>query len=127
MNTILLSGTIMLLLVYFLAGLKKIKYFGMTASGLKEKLPMLKKLPLVFFKFLIFCTISIELAGPLMILFGQLYSTFEIYSQISIIALIVFTLIASFIYHFPSIKKEQTNFLKNLGLIGGLLVLYNNF
>lgn len=127
MNTILLSGTIMLLLLYFLAGLKKIKYFTMTATNLKTKMSYLKQLPMVFFKFLIFCAISIELAGPLMIVFGQLYSSFQIYSQISIIALIVFTAIASLIYHFPTIKREQTNFLKNLGLIGGLLVLYNNF
>lgn len=127
MNSILITGSVLLLLVYFLAGLKKIKYFTMTATNLKTKMSYLKQLPLVFFKFLTFSAIGIELVAPIFIMIGQLYSSFQIYSQLSIIALIVFTVIATLIYHFPTVQKEQTNFLKNLGLIGGLLVLYNNF
>lgn len=49
----------------------------------------------------------------------------EKYSKFAVLGLIIFTTIATILYHNPLIDKSQfNNMLKNIAIIGGLLLLY---
>ncbi|ARF12160.1 hypothetical protein Klosneuvirus_3_295 [Klosneuvirus KNV1] len=54
-----------------------------------------------------------------------LLSKNEQYTKISVICLIIFTTIATILFHNPFTDKSQfNNMLKNVAVIGGLLLLY---
>lgn len=62
----------------------------------------------------------IKILSPPMIIFGN-----NITKNIGILSLIIFTLLATIFFHNPYTNPDQlTNFLKNLSIIGGLLLLF---
>lgn len=63
---------------------------------------------------LLFLVILVEVLGSLMLIVG--FKT-----RIAALTLAIFTLLAALIYHMP---VTSTDFLKNLSITGGLLVLY---
>ena len=65
---------------------------------------------------LLFLVILVEVLGSLALIAG-----FQ--TKATALTLAVFTLLAAFIYHMP---LTSTDFLKNLSITGGLLVLYAN-
>ena len=71
----------------------------------------------------------LEIAAPLII---ALYSynanpKLYIYAKLSILGLIIFTILATLIYHFPPIGSNYYSFMSNLSTLGGLLLLYQHF
>lgn len=119
-------GIFSILLIYILAGFKKIFSFQDNVTSLKTR-NIFRQLPYIFSSFGIFGTILIEIVAPLIILFSLFYfsSITKSLVNISITSIIVFTLLASFLYHPPTNPNERINFLKNIGLIGGLILMYD--
>ena len=82
------------------------------------------QLPLVLSKFIIIGVILLEIIAPFIISLSAFTSIKKIYTQLAIIGLIVFTILATLIYHFPPYAANYYSFMSNLSTIGGLMVLY---
>tara|TARA_B100000902_G_scaffold397358_1_gene460926 strand:- start:6569 stop:6946 length:378 start_codon:yes stop_codon:yes gene_type:complete len=120
---LLLIGKILLLLIFFLSGISKIKNFKGTVSGFKNVF-FPKKLPNFIYNLIIFLVIVLEILGPIIIIYNsQTYNLPEL-SYYSSISLAIFTLLATYLYHNPMTQKGQFYyFMKNVSIIGGLLIL----
>ncbi|NUZ07108.1 DoxX family protein [Schlegelella sp. ID0723] len=114
-DTLALVGRILLVAMFVMSGFGKIGGFDGTAGYIASKgLPMPQVAALV--------AIVVEVGAGLAIVFG-------LFTRTSALALAVFTLVASLFFHnFWAMPAEQQMiqklmFLKNIAVIGGLLVL----
>ena len=125
MKDILLNiGVILLNLLFVLSVYSKVTRFKTTSKGFQGIVKTkLFELPIIFCYLAIIVAIIIELICPIIIQIGVLYPKYKKYSLISTIILIIFTVIATYLYHFPPYKEQYYAFIKNVSIIGGLLVL----
>ena len=114
-NPLALAGRILLALMFVLAGFSKIAGFAGTVGYMHSKgMPAAELLAAL--------TIVLEIGGGLALMFGFM-------TRWAALALAAFTLLASLIFHnfwaVPEAQKMVQNlmFMKNLSVIGGLLVL----
>ncbi len=114
-NTTVLVGRILLGLLFVLSGFSKIAGFDGTVSYIASKgLPM----PTIVAAL----TVLIELGGGLALVVG-------FYTRQAALTLAVFTLLAGVIFHnfwaadAASNMMQQINFMKNLSIAGGMLIL----
>ena len=114
-NPLALAGRILLALMFVLAGFSKIAGFAGTVGYMQSKgMPAAELLAGL--------TIALEIGGGLALMFGFM-------TRWAALALAAFTLLASLIFHnfwgVPEAQKMVQNlmFMKNLSVIGGLLVL----
>jgi uncharacterized membrane protein YphA (DoxX/SURF4 family) len=122
-NNILLSfSSVLLTLLFFLSGFHKISDFANVTKGLMKK----TNLPLPLAKISIVLVILLEIIAPFIITVYSYTSANNLkqYTKISILALIAFTILATFIYHFPPYASNYYSFMSNLSTIGGLIILY---
>jgi len=124
MDLILIS-TIYITLLFFISGFHKIKDFMNVVKGFMNK----TKLPLLLAKLIISGVILLEIVAPLII---ALYSynanpKLYTYTKLSLLGLIVFTILATLLYHFPPFGSNYYSFMSNLSTLGGLLLLYQHF
>jgi len=124
MDLILIS-TIYITLLFFISGFHKIKDFMNVVKGFMSK----TALPLLLAKLIISVVILLEIAAPLII---ALYSynanpKLYTYTKLSLLGLIVFTILATLLYHFPPFGTNYYSFMSNLSTLGGLLLLYQHF
>lgn len=124
MNLILIS-TIYITLLFFLSGFHKIKDFISVTKGFMKK----TKLPLTLSKIIISGVILLEIIAPLIISLYSYNSNPKLYAytKLSLLGLILFTILATFLYHFPPFGSNYYSFMSNLSTLGGLLLLYNHF
>jgi len=115
-DAVVLVGRILLGLIFVLAGFGKIGGFDGTVGYIASKgLPMPQVVAAL--------TILVELAGGLALVFG-------LFTRWAALGLAVFTLLAAVIFHnFWAVPEAQmvmqrTHFLKNLSIVGGMLVLF---
>lgn len=118
-----LIAAILLLFIFVVAGVGKISNFTSTSIGMKN-MTNLKFLPDIFFKLAIFMAILIEIVAPLIIVGNVFNLTSNKLAKYSIISLIVFTIFATLIYHFPTNPGQKNPFMKNVAIIGGLVAYY---
>jgi putative oxidoreductase len=114
-DTTVLVGRILLGLLFVLSGFSKIAGFDGTVGYIAAKgLPMPTLVAAL--------TILIELGGGLALVVG-------FYTRQAALTLAVFTLLTGFIFHnfwaadAASKMMQQINFMKNLSITGGMLVL----
>jgi uncharacterized membrane protein YphA (DoxX/SURF4 family) len=124
MDLILIS-TIYITLLFFISGFDKIKDFMKVVKGFMNK----TKLPLLLSKIIISVVILLEIVAPFII---ALYSynanpKLYTYTKLSLLGLILFTILATLIYHFPPTGSNYYSFMSNLSTLGGLLLLYQHF
>lgn len=124
MKSLSILGIFLLLFIYFLSGLNKISSVLNLSKGLKSKLSFL---PLFLCKITILCVIILEICAPILILYSATYGKYNYYSYIASILLICFTVIATLLYHFPTQLNQYYFFIKNISIIGGLILLSNHF
>jgi uncharacterized membrane protein YphA (DoxX/SURF4 family) len=124
MDLILIS-TIYITLLFFLSGFHKIKDFVSVTKGFMKK----TKLPLTLSKIIIIGVILLEIIAPLIISLYSYNSNPKLYAytKLSLLGLIIFTILATFLYHFPPFGSNYYSFLSNLSTLGGLLLLYQHF
>lgn len=104
-----LAARICLCLIFFKAGISHILGFGETVEMMTSQ-----GLPLA--NILLAGTIVFQLLGAVFLLLG-----FQV--KLGFILLIIFLIPASVIFHNPTDPSQINDFLKNIGLIGGLLML----
>jgi putative oxidoreductase len=114
-STTVLVGRILLGLIFVLSGFAKIGGFAGTAAYIGSKgLPLPQVLAVL--------TIVVELGGGLALMAG-------LYTRQAVVALAGFSLLAAFVFHdfwaAPEADRmaQQINFMKNLAIAGGMLVL----
>ena len=81
---------------------------------------------MLLFQIIIVVVILIEIVCPLLIVYMDNDSNTQLPADIRnycLYALIGFTVLATILYHNPMNKSQMNNFLKNLAIIGGLLLL----
>ncbi|MDJ0898975.1 MAG: DoxX family protein [Xenococcus sp. MO_188.B8] len=110
MKYIPLAARICLCSIFLKAGIDKIFGFAATAEMMADRGLPIANILLIF-------TIAFQLLGGLSLLFG--YKV-----KIGSILLILFLIPATLVFHNPLVDPNQiNNFLKNIGLIGGLLMV----
>jgi uncharacterized membrane protein YphA (DoxX/SURF4 family) len=125
MMNLVLIATIYITLLFFISGFHKIKDFTSVVKGFMNK----TALPLPLAKIIISCVIVLEIVAPFII---SLYSynsnpRLYTYAKLCLLALIVFIILATFLYHFPPFGSNYYSFMSNLSTLGGLLLLYQHF
>jgi uncharacterized membrane protein YphA (DoxX/SURF4 family) len=86
-------------------------------------------LPLPLAKIIISCVIVLEIVAPFIISLYSYNSNPQLYTyaKLCLLALIVFIILATFLYHFPPFGSNYYSFMSNLSTLGGLLLLYQHF
>ena len=121
MSYYIVSSSILITLLFFFSGFHKIKDFNQVSKGFMNK----TQLPMALSKLIIIGVILLEIIAPFIIFLSAFTTIKKIYTQLAIIGLIVFTVLATLIYHFPPYAANYYSFMSNLSTIGGLMVLYN--
>lgn len=130
---------------FVIGGYNKLNNMEDIADLIKTKL-FFTKLPHSFSQLASKITVIIELVLPFIIILAILnnvlnknkYSSLKENEQrekknsfltslakLSTIIIILFTFVITFVFHHPSLANERMSFLKNMGLIGGMLMIYN--
>ena len=116
--------------MFILSGVNKFMDITTYASGLQKRFPI-KNLPLWFFQISIVIVASLQLFGSIFIVLSttNLLNNFmskkniKLISAILSICLVLFTILATLIYHYPPKGKEYYAFISNLTTVGGFLLL----
>jgi uncharacterized membrane protein YphA (DoxX/SURF4 family) len=114
---------LLITLMFFLSGIEKITTFTKTSMNFANKI----NIPLTLSKLVISVVIVLEIIAPLIIARYTYTGTIQLlpWFKTAVIALILFTVAATLIYHNPfESSKNYNTFISHLSLIGGLLALY---
>ena len=125
MMNLVLIATIYITLLFFISGFHKIKDFTNVVKGFMNK----TALPLPLAKIIISAVIVLEIVAPFIISLYSYNSNPQLYTyaKLCLLALIVFIILATFLYHFPPFGSNYYSFMSNLSTLGGLLLLYQHF
>jgi putative oxidoreductase len=122
-------GALCLLAIFVGSSINKIMNFPQTVNTLLKKLPF-NKMPKIISQIAIAIAIILLFGGSLYIL----YSIFmkqekknQVCYNVVLGALILFTVLATLLFHNVAIDPSQKiHFMKNLAIIGGLILLIEN-
>ena len=122
---IIFISSIFITLLFFLSGFNKIKGFVSTAKGLSKR----TNFPLALAKIVIVGVILLEIFAPFIIsVYAYTHNPLlRGYAILSVIGLIIFTVLATILYHFPPQGQNLYSCMSNLSTIGGLMLLYKYF
>jgi len=120
MNQMLIVS-FLLTIMFFLSGIDKAKNVNKVASGLQNRIGM--NLPYYFFFAAILAVIVLEIGAPLSIMYTAYTNEKKQEAYYSAIALALFTVAATYLYHFPPQGKEYYPFVSNVTTVGGLLLM----
>ena len=125
-SSYVLLYTFLILLMYFLAGVKEAMNFSSTVKGFQSMF-FLQKMPRFFYDVTIIGVVLLEIIAPIIIMFSLYTNTYHDYAYYSSLGLAIFTVLANLIYHFPTNKGQYSAFMKNLTAIGSLMLLSTMF
>tara|TARA_B110000483_G_C18107257_1_gene508190 strand:- start:865 stop:1278 length:414 start_codon:yes stop_codon:yes gene_type:complete len=126
-RTTLLATTTILNSMFILSGVDKVMHFEKVVDGLITRTQMLSK-PLS--RVMILSAIIIELCAPTIVMKACLTPdrSWDKWAAYSSLALILFTILATLIYHFPPFTSAKYYpFMSNLSAVGGLSLMYSVF
>jgi uncharacterized membrane protein YphA (DoxX/SURF4 family) len=109
-----------------MSAIHKINNFSSTVKSLQAVF-WIKNLPVQFFQLSIIGVIILLITAPIVMVYSVFNKSFINYAKLCCYALIVFTILATLLYHFPTDPSERINFMKNTGIIGGFLALSELF
>ena len=123
-------GISLLVSMYIFSGINKILNFNNISKELQAKFEIKfpVKLPLIFYKFTMILVISLLTCGSfiLLLLHNIEIKYKNIIIQILSILFILFTLLATYLYHYPPVGHDLYAFMKNISIIGGFLIIYSS-
>jgi uncharacterized membrane protein YphA (DoxX/SURF4 family) len=120
-SNLTIISTILITIVFIISAIPKIINFQNTAFGLKSQLN--SNMSMSLFMLVIVIAIIIELGGSLIVLYSTITSQYRMYAYYSVFGLIIFTTLATLIYHRSLVGNDYYAFFKNIAIIGGLLLL----
>ena len=123
-HEIILSLSAFLLgIFFFLSGISKAKAISGVSKGFSKKMPFLSG---NICYLVIIGVVILEIFAPIFMLHATLGGDLLL-GYYSAIGLALFTFLANIIYHFPPKKENYNPFMRNMAIIGGLLVLSLEF
>lgn len=109
-----------LVAIFFFAGVNKVNTFAISVKDLKTR-QIFRYLPHIFSTLAIVTVVVLEILAPIFMIYGLHNSEYKIFGYYSCLGLIVFTILATLLYHNPLYDESQKiPFLKNISIIGGL-------
>ena len=123
----------LLTIMFFLSSFSKIKnYQDVVKEFGKRFSSKLFNMPQAFYMMSIVVAICIQFFCPLIIMYSIYDKKYNIYGSIACLIIALFTILATYLYHFPPSDKEYYPFMSNVTTIGGLSLLayilkYNHF
>ena len=114
---------VLITLLFFFSGFEKIANFAKSSGKFAKKLGF----PLLLAQLIIVGVIILEIVAPSVIatFFYTGNPTLVPYFKLAVMSLVLFTILATIIYHNPLKNKEKYYaFMSNLSTMGGLLALY---
>lgn len=122
-------GIFLLTIMFFLSGFDKIINFENVSKGLQIKLSekLFLNLPIYFSYFSIILVIILEIVAPLIMNYSYYVKKYYQYAKYASWFLIIFVIMATYLYHFPATGSQYYPFMSNLALIGGLIILSNYY
>lgn len=118
----------LLVILFIIAGINKINGFNSTVDGFANVLTNFNiSLPFMqMYQLIILLVIILEICAPFTILLSINNFIDRYYGKVATVLIILFTILATFLYHNPLMDSTQTMaMLKNLSIIGGLGCLHN--
>ncbi len=106
---------------FFLSGINKIKDYNSVVEGFHKKI---KYSPKQLCMVIIILVILLEVFAPIFITFFRNQSI--VFSKILCWFLIIFTVLATILYHLPATGDNFYHVTSNVALVGGLLLLANS-
>ena len=103
--------------MFFTSGLDKVVNFDKTVEGFIKKVPISTRFMAII---AIISAIAIEIFAPILINYGHFYN--KHLAALGLGSLIIFTILATIIYHFPPIGRHYYPFMSNLTTFGGLML-----
>ena len=109
--------------MFFLSGSQKVRKIDKVATGLQNRFPI-KSLPFNFFRVSIVGVILLQILAPVLIVYSVAFDeSYRKLASLAAVALAIFTVLATLLYHFPPKGKEYYPFISNVTTTGGLLLL----
>lgn len=116
-----LVSAVLINLLFFAAGIRKIGKFPVTVGGFMKRMPNF--FPLWMGKLIIVAVIVLEVVAPLVIVYSFKTKKYTNQAYVATMALFSFTVLATLLYHFPPTGSAYYPFMSNMATIGGLLCL----
>ena len=116
---------ILITLLFFLSGFEKMYLFAEKTSKFAKKIGLSLNLA----KIIIGCVIALEISAPSFIALYMYSRSFALVPlfKLSVIALSLFTIAATLLYHNPLKNREKYYaFMSNVSTLGGLAALYTS-
>ncbi len=123
-NLIEKTGSLLLLAMYIFSGVNKILTFNQTKKAIESRFFI--KLPKFMYSLALIGVIILLTAGSSIVLYSVFTEDLLMISSILIVCFIIFTIMATLMFHYPS-EKEKYHFMKNTSIIGGFLILLSSF
>jgi uncharacterized membrane protein YphA (DoxX/SURF4 family) len=114
-------AVVLITLLFLLSGFKKTQNLTGTVKYLQSKVKM--NIDLNLYKLAIISVIVLQILCPLIILYHICTKKYQKYAKISVNLLILFTILVTFIFHYPPVGKDYYSFMSNLSTIGGLMLV----
>lgn len=114
---------VLLVIMFFISGINKLFNFNGVVMGLRGKLNY--NIPDYIYNLIIVIVILLEIIAPVVVVYSIATKKYRGWAYYSVIALVIFTILASLLYHFPDFSnyKRSLAFWSNMSLLGGLLLL----
>lgn len=130
MDYILTLFSCVITVMFFLSGLTKLSKVNKVATGLENRFPI-KNLPYWFFQISIVLVALLQILAPVAIVLSTTGYENKLINRknarkigvISCVALVVFTIFATLLYHFPPVDSHYYAFISNVTTSGALLLL----
>lgn len=120
------AAVLLLNAIYIISAYGKIVNFKGTVDSLKNVF-WIKNLPQWFYSLAILLVIVLLISGPGVILYSLFNDKLNKYAKYMCYALAGFTLLATLLYHMPVDSNQKNHLLKNISIIGGLLILSEQY
>lgn len=120
---ILPTSAFLLGIFFFLSGISKAKSLTGVSKGFSQKMPLLG---VNVCYFVIVGVVALEILAPIFMVHATLGGD-RLFGYYSAIGLAIFTFLANLIYHYPPKKENYNPFMRNMAIIGGLLLLSLEF
>ena len=115
---------VLLTIMFFLSSFQKIGNFEKVSNDLQTQVSKkLFDIPLNLARVGIVCAILIQFFCPLIILYSVYNKRYKIYGSIASLVLAIFTVFATYFFHFPPTGQHYYAFMSNITTIGGLSLL----
>ena len=115
---------VLLTIMFFLSSFQKIGNFEKVSNDLQTQVSKkLFDIPLDLARLGIVCAILIQFFCPLIILYSVYDKRYKIYGAIASLILAIFTVLATYFFHFPPRGQHYYAFMSNITTVGGLSLL----